>query len=181
MTAKPLLYSGADAVRAAEKIRQTHANQEQWPYVHCFPPVNSIPVNQTGSVVTPALSAQAVILTYKVPPGFKFIMTGVVAMYINSGTLGAFLPGQGLFTLDLNTPPGVTNIQASPVQGLTALTVPLGNYLAGVKWYLERAYEFAPLDELRWKGTNVGLPVGTPAFFAAGVFGWLLPAIKEPK
>lgn len=178
---KPLLYSGPDATRALEKIRQTHANQEAWPYEHCFPPVNSIPVNETNAIPTPAIGVQAVVLTFKVRSGYKFIMTGIVEMYINSGGLGAFVPGAALWTVDLNTPVGVPNIQASPVQGLTAVKVPFGNFLSGNKWYFDRPYEFAPLDVLRSKGTNVALPAGDPAYFASGFFGWLVPAIKEPK
>ncbi len=179
--AKPRLYSGPDATRALEVIRQTHANQEAWPYMHVYPPVNSQPVNETGAVPTPAVAAQAVILTYQVPTGWKFIMTGVVLGYINSGGLGAFVPGAALWTIDVNTTPGVSNVQAEPVQGLTRVKVPLGNFLSGNVWPLARAYEFAPLDTLRAKATNVALPAGDPAYFVAGFLGWRVPAIGEVK
>ncbi len=179
--AKPRLYSGSDAVRAMEKIRSTHANQEAWPYEHVYPPVNSIPVNATDAVVTPALAAVAEILTYKVPSGYRFIMTGVVLSYINTGGLGPFVPGDALWTVDLNTPTGVANIQASPVQGLTAVKMPLGSFTAGNVWWFARAYEFAPLDVLRSKATNVALGVGDPNYFASAFLGWLLPALKDTK
>ncbi len=179
--AKPRLYSGPDATRALEKIRQTHANQEAWPYPHVYPPVNSIPVNETNSVVTDVLTSTSVILTYKVPTGFKFIMNGCILGYINAGGLGAFVPGQALWTVKLNSIPGVTNIQASPVQGLTLLKMPLGNFLTGHIWYFSRAYEFAPLDVLRATAQNIGLGVGDPNYFTAAFVGWLVPALPNAK
>ena len=39
--AETLISSGPDATRALESIRKTHANQQAWPYEHCYPPVNS--------------------------------------------------------------------------------------------------------------------------------------------
>lgn len=178
---KPLLYSGPDATRALEKIRQAHANQEAWPYAHVYPPVNSLPVNQTDAVVTPAVAATAVILTYKVPSGFKFILKGCVLTYINAGGLGAFVPGAALWTVTLNTAAGVTNVQATPIQGLSLVKVPLGSFTAGQTWWFARAYEFAPLDILRATAKNVAVGAGDPNYFAAGFFGWLLPALANVK
>lgn len=181
MAQKARLYSGADSVRAMEAIRQTHANQEAWPYEHVFPPVNSIPVNATDAVVTPAQAAVATVLSYKVPSGFKLILTGIIQSYINAGGLGAFVPGAALWTVTLNTPVGVANVQASSLQGLTNVKVPMGSFLAGNVWYFARAYEFAPLDILRSTVLNVALGVGDPNYFASAFLGWLVPAIKEPK
>ena len=182
---RPRLYSGPDAVRAMEEIRKTHTNQEQWPYQHVFPPVNSIPVNETGSIVTPAqgLSGNAlnVILTYEVPEGSIFIMQGCVLGYINSGGLGAFVPGAALWTIDVNTAPNVTSVQNAPLQGLTNKTVPLGNFLTGNEWVFHRAYEFAPLDVIRCKGVNVALNVGDPNYFVAGIFGYRIPSVGNVK
>ena len=73
-------------------------------------------------------------------------MTGVVLGYINSGGIGSFVPGAALFSVDVNTAPGVASVQSTPVQGLTNVKVPLCSYLSGRKWKMERAYEFAPLD-----------------------------------
>ena len=168
------LYSGADAVRAAEKLRQEKEKHDNWPYEHCFPPPNSIPVNAIGSIATGALASVVVPLTYKVPSGYRFIMTAIVQDY----TGGAFTPGAALWTVDLNTPVGIPSVQAAPVQGLVAVPVRLGSFDLAQQWEFQRAYEFAPLDILRSKVTNVGLSVGTPNFFSSGFFGWLVPSVK---
>ena len=164
------LFTGRDAVRAADKLRALRSNQEMWPYVHIFAPPDSIPVHAITlvPVAVPAPAAQALVLQYKVPSGFSFIMTGIVQQY-NGGT---FTFGDGLWTVDRNTPLGGSNVQASPVQGLTALPTPIGSFQVTGPWMLPRAYEFQPIDIVRSKFTNVSL---APGLLVSGFFGYLVP------
>ncbi len=182
---KPQLYSGVDAARAMDKIRATHANQEQWPYQHVYPPVVSIPVNQTGFVATPVHGVTDtvgnVILTYKVPEGSVFIMQACVLGMVNAGGLGPFTPGQALWSIDVNTAPGVVSVQNTPLQGLTNVPFPLGNVLSGNQWWFARAYEFAPLDVIRAKGVNIAAQVGDPAYFVAAFIGYRIPSVGKVK
>ena len=154
MTAsRPRLFTGIDAVKAADKLRELRTNKEMWPYVHIFPPPDSIPVHAITltPVAVPAVGVQVEVLKYKVPSGFAFIMTGVVQQYQG----GTFLFGDGTWTVDRNTEIGVTSVQATPVQGLTNLPMPLGSFQVTAPWQLPRSYLFEPNDIVRSKFTEV--------------------------
>lgn len=164
------LYNGSDAVRAAEKLRALRANQENWPYPHVYPPIDSIPVHvitQTP-VATPGAGNQVEVLKYKVPSGYAFIMAAIVEQYQG----GVFTWGDGLWTVDRNQPIGISTVQGSPVQGLASLPTPLGSFTVTGPWELPRAYEFQPLDVVRSKFTDVS---AAPGLLLSGFFGWLVP------
>jgi hypothetical protein len=169
------LFTAQDAIRATEKVQDLRQRQEQWPYVHIFPPPDSIPVHQLTlvPVAVPATdSAQVEVLLYRVPSGFSFIMTAIVQQYQG----GTFTWGNGSWTIDRNTPVGVANVQASPVQGLTNIPVPLGSFIESGPWQLPRAYVFKPLDEIRSKFTQGIAPASTPnGLLVSGFFGYLVP------
>lgn len=175
MTKPFQLVNGVDAVRAAERLREQRQNQEQWPYLHVYPPADSIPVERIGTIASPAVGLTAVALAYTVPQGYRFILKSVLAQ----ATGGTFDPGDVTWTLTLNQDPAVSTLIGSRVQGLTTVPVSLGNWVYGTKWHLERSYEFAPLDELRWIGTNVNFGVGVPNYFTGGLFGYLIPSVRE--
>ena len=166
--------SGADATRALDKARETDPNKAAWPYVHLFPPPNSIPVHEIGNIVAPAQGALTQVLAYQVPSGHKFILQAILQNF--SG--GAFLPGDALWTVDRNTPIGIPSFQANPVQGLVAVPIPLGSIVAGTQWPFAMPYEFEPLDVLRSKVLSVNCPVGIGNYFTSGFFGYLIPALK---
>lgn len=174
--ARQFVLSGPDATRALDKTRDLEANKAAWPYVHVFPPPNSIPVHQITpvAVVCPAAGATAVVLAYRVPSGHRFVMEAILQAF----TGGAFIPGDALWSVDLNAPVGVFNVQGTPVQGLTALPIPLGSWVYGTQWPFKRAYEFEPLSLLQSKVRNVNLVAGAPNVFISGFFGYLIPALK---
>jgi hypothetical protein len=169
------VYSGVDAVKAADVVMRDQSNREKWPYMHVYPPVNAEPVHVIGSVETPALGAQVIVLEYPVPSGFRFYLRGIIQTYEG----GSFYSGQALWTIDRNTPVGVPNFQAQPEQGLIAVPVQVGSYHPWTVDEFARAYEFEALDIVRSKATNVSLGVGSPNFFTSGFFGYLVPDVGQ--
>jgi hypothetical protein len=169
------VYSGADAAKAADVLRRDQSNREKWPYMHVHPPPNAEPVHVVGSVVTPALNSQVVVLAYPVPSGFRFYLRGIIQSY-EGGALGS---GKALWTIDRNTPLGLANVQAQPEQGLVAIPLQLGSFSPFKINEFYRAYEFEPLDVVRSKATNVGLGVGDPNYFDTGFFGYLVPDVDK--
>lgn len=167
------VYSGVDAVKAADVLNTQQEQRESWPYVHVYPPQNAEPVEVVGSVVTPALGVQVVALAYRVPSGFRFHLRGIIHTFEG----GAFIPGLALWTLDRNTPIGVANIQAQPEQGLIAVAVRTGSFYPYTIKSFARAYEFEALDLVQLKATNVGLGVGDPNYFLSAFSGYLVPDV----
>jgi hypothetical protein len=169
------VYSGVDAIKAADVVRRDASNREKWPYMHVHPPVNAEPVHAIGTIATPALADQVVVLAYQVPKGFRFYLRGIIQSYEG----GAYGVGKALWTVDRNTPVGVANIQAQPEQGLVAIPVQLGSFVPFKIDEFYRSYEFEPLDIVRSKATNVGLGVGDPNYFTTGFFGYLVPDVDK--
>lgn len=167
------VYSGVDAVKAADAVRRDQNNRERWPYMHIYPPVNAEPVHVIASVFTPAVAAQIEVLRYNVPSGFRFYLRGIIQTYEG----GNFVPGDVLWTIDRNTPVGVASSQAQPEQGLVAVPVRVGSFNPFTVDEFARAYEFEPLDVVRSKATNVAVGVGTPNTFTSGFFGYLVPDV----
>ena len=167
------VYSGVDAVVAADVVRQDASNREKWPYMHVYPPVNAEPVHRIASVPTPDLGVQVVVLSYAVPSDFRFYLRGIIQTYDG----GNFVPGAALWTIDRNTPIGVANVQAQPVQGLVAVPQRVGSFSPFTMDEFARAYEFEPLDVVQSKVTNVALGVGDPNYFSSGFFGYLVPDV----
>jgi hypothetical protein len=159
-------------VLAAERLRRIYVRRRSWPYGYVFPAPLAVPVEQVATVAIPGVGSTALVLAYSVPEGFRFIMQALLL----DVTAGAFAPGDALWTVDLNTPVGVPNVQAMPVQGLTAVPVPLGSVAGGSTWPLVRPYEFGPLSLVQSKATNVGLGAGV---FTSGFFGYLVRHVPE--
>jgi len=175
VSARPVvqMLSGADSVRAADAYRiAAQARRDDWPYVHVFPPPNAIDVNVTAAVLTQAQAAPAIeILAYTVNSGKRFYLQAVVL-----GANLSFLPGDALFTVDRNSPVGVTNSQFMPEHGLVNINFQMGSFTVGKPWTLHRAREFAPLDVVRIKGTNIGLNAGAD-YYVCGLFGYEVPVL----
>jgi hypothetical protein len=155
-------------VRMAEVLRQTLKDRADWPYVHEFPPVGSIPVDFIADIPSPAVGVKTPVLVYQVPSGFRFFLAALLQDFNN-----AFNPGDALWTVDRNANPA--NTQGMSVQGLINVPVPLRRLLDGYGWELPRTYEFGPLDVVRSTVVNVNLGVGAPNFFTSGFFGYLVP------
>ncbi len=169
--------SAVQSIQAAEKVRIQRKNQCDWPYVHVFPPPNSLPVHQISPAVgVPVLAATVTVLTYTVPDGMRLFLKAILQAY--SG--GAFNPGDLLWTVTQNEPVGIADVQGAPVQGLIAVPVPLGSWAFGVQWEFERAYEFPPNQVVRSTCLNStgAIPAGAPNLLVSGFFGWLVPDVE---
>jgi len=184
VSAKPVrIFSGPDSVRAADAYRLAiQDRRDQWPYVHVYPPLNAIDVHVVGMLATQTQvgsgGAAAVVLTYQVNAGKRFYLQAVLL----GCNVSPFVPGDGLFTIDRNSPVGVTDSQFMPEHGLVNVPVQLGRVEPATssviaEWPLKRAREFSPLDIIRVKATNVNLAEGAPAFWVCGLFGYEVPSL----
>lgn len=164
---------GVEAIQAADKLRKRQKRVSDWPYVHIFPPPDSIPLHQISSAAVPAMAATAVVLSYQVPEGLRAYLIGILGDY-SGGT--AFTPGDLLWTVTQNRPTGIADVQGAPVQGLISLPVPLGQWQYGVWWPLPRAYVFQPETVIRSTVLNVtgNIPAGAPNYLVSGFFGYLV-------
>jgi hypothetical protein len=153
----------------AERVRRLRGRLQAWPYQHVFGDSNAIPVQEFHTIAAPAIGAGAVVLRYQVPSGFKFVLQALLQTYDQ-----AFAPGDALWTVDVNSPFGATNVQAFPIQGLIALPVPLGSLAGGSAWPLPRAFRFSALDVLQSKVENVALGGGQ---FTSAFLGYLEPDV----
>ncbi len=158
---------GVNLAEAAETV-MLERWRELWPYIHVYPPPDAITVHEIGSLADPTLPAVATeVLRYQVQPGLRFIMQAILLAH-SSDTIQ---PGDALWTVTVNADVS-TNFQAMAVNGLNAIDIPLGSYLAGNQWPFRRAYEFKGNDVVRAMVSNLSL---TGGFFVAGFFGYLIP------
>lgn len=175
MSAKPVqLFGGPAAVRAAEEVHKANRDRAaDWPYPHVYPPASAVDVCVIGTKVTQAQGAAAIeVLNYTVSSGKRFFLQAVVL-----GANVAIVPGQALFTLWRNLPPGVLNSQAQPEHGLAGINLQLGS-LDNRGWELRRAREFEQLDYLSVQAQNIGLSVGDPNYYVCGLFGFEVPVME---
>jgi len=173
-------FTAVDSSNAAEALRKKRAQQSDWPYVHLFPPPNSITVHQISPpVAVPAKGARAVVLSYQVPTGFRFFMPGILESF--SG--GAFNPGDLLWTVTVNQPTGIADTQGAPVQGLVNVPVPLGSWTFGTQWPFVRPYEFDEDSVVRSVCLNStgNVAAGAPNLLVSGFFGFLVPTLELGK
>ena len=157
-------------VRALEVVRQRVKEQSAWPYMHEFPPKNSIPVQAIAYIPSPVLNTVAVVLQYLVPEGFRFYLKAILQDFEGASIDVA----NALWTIDRDAQ--VSNVQGAPVQGFSQIPIPLGSVARGERWKLPRAYEFGALTLLRSTVVNQTLGVGLPNSFVSGFFGYLVPA-----
>jgi len=176
---KPLVrvVSGTESVKAANQLRTWEGRRDVWPYEWVYPPPDSQRVHQEGSIdvstLTPAVAAQ--VLSYEVQINYRFMLNGLVLLYIGSNT---FVPGDGnvVFGLDINVPIGVTSLQGYPVQGFDNSGIPKGGYISGIF----APYPLAPKPEVIGPGDTLRAKVTISASITQGrviaIFdGWLLP------
>jgi hypothetical protein len=171
------MFSGVDSVRAADAYRiAVQERRDQWPYVHIYPPPNSQDVNVIGTAATQAQGAAAIaVVTYQVNAGKRFYLQAVLLSAVLDVS-ASFVPGDALFTVDRNSPIGITDSQFMPEHGLVNVPVILGSPTNG-PWRLHRAREFGPLDIIRVKAVNVNLSVGVPTYYVCGLFGYEVPTL----
>jgi len=171
MSAVPRILSGADAARAADKLRRANERRAAWPYFHLEPPPDAIPVNQIGAPVdVPAAGSSVQVFSYLVPSNFKFVMQGIIqSLGFQAGF--AFNAGDSLWTVTVNPNNGV---QSNPVQGLINTPIPLGSWLFGTWWRFPMPYVFSGLDLISSVATNINLNAGPPNVYLTGFLGYLI-------
>jgi hypothetical protein len=164
---RPTKCGCSPAELAAERLRQALRRRERWPYDFIFPPSETVPVNELHFLSAPLAGGPAVVVfSFLVPAGYRFFLDAIQTDYTEGSP---FQPGAALWTVDVNSLS--PNAQAMPVQGLTALPVPLGSVAFGTRWPFERPYEFAALSVVRSTVQNVSLVGGE---FSSGFFGYLV-------
>jgi len=153
-----------------------------------YPPPGSKNVMEIGSVDAHSLieGTQGLILSYKVPQGFIFVLRDVVFEAVinpNAVPLVPPLSGSGVFTgvLDVNNPIGGSAIPVgTPVADFSAVTTYLGS-MANRPWRVygraKNTSVFLALTTLNWKVTyNATVPAAAgEVLFNAGLFGWEVP------
>lgn len=169
------MLSGPDSVRAADAYRlAVQDRRDSWPYVHRYAPPSATGVFKISTLaVETAGTGPVEILKYTVNAGKVFYLQGVIF-----GASATIVPGDALFTLDRNSPIGVTNSQFQPEHGLVNVPVALGSTVNGpfpVGANFGMARIFAPNDVIRIKGNNVNLTGNT--FYVCGIFGYEVPSL----
>jgi len=170
------ILSGPAALKASDRIRKQHNNQEDWPYEWLFPPKYARRIRPHGTLAVSAMTAgtQAVVLAYTVPTGFVLVLTHLFRTICNPS---GFVEGTGTATwvLDINRPLGVTSIQGYPVQGFEQDVVTLGS-VAGqplYPWPLIQPEILQSLDLLQEKVT-ITSDISDGVFYSCFV-GYLVP------
>ena len=169
---KPCLNRGHEWMEAqlAEKLRQERERRSAWPYHDLFPVAQDLEVNRIAVIVAPNQDGNLhVVLQYQVPSGFRFRMAAI----LQDGPTG-ISPGDASWVVDINAEIS-TSTQASRIQGLINLPVPLGSTADGRIWPFVMPYIFDPLTVIRSKVMNVHIVPGSPNFFTSGFFGFLEP------
>ena len=177
------VISGVEQAKAADKLRRLADRRAQWPYEWVFPPPDSQRVHQEASldVATGASGGPLVagtqyqVLAYQVQNNYRFMLNGLVQLYIGSNT---FVPGDGNVTwnLDVNIPVGITSPQGYPVQGFDNSGIPKGAYFSGIY----APYPLAPKPEIIGPSDTLRSKVTVSSSITTGriiaIFdGWLLP------
>lgn len=166
------LTSGADAVRAANRLKTPTAPSPPVPFPWDLPPKNSKPVCKSFSIVAPAVATPTVVVQYTVPDGFQFVLTDRVNAYAGS----AFIQGSGYarWTTDVNVTPGIVTPQGFPVEGMAGETFACGSL--EFPWPVRGYLVFEPLDVIRVKVTTTApITAGSPNFFTSVLLGWIWP------
>lgn len=168
------IASGPDALAAADAIRRAESRRGNWPYVHVYPPDNSIRRTPTGSVICPAAATQVLVLAFTVPQGFWFYLEQM-GLWTNAQNWN---PGDFTFTVDRDTPLGLTPLQGSPLNDWSAIQTTYG--FQGWPIRLARAELLAPSNLLQAKVTNINLGAAG-SYFTALFDGYLVPTTEFPQ
>ncbi len=138
-------------------------------------PWTARPVFAAGSVEAPAFGAvnQVIVATYTVPRGYSALLCGLVLGYVGGG--GSALPGQVLYTVDVDSPTAV------PVPGIghaekdyAFVRFQLGSFVPGDPWPVE--FRYYDQEQVRIKGQTVsGVATGAGNFLFGALIGWQWP------
>lgn len=139
------------------------------------PSKNSIDIYVSSSVAAPVPTVLTVLLSYQVPSGHQFALTGVMWTF---DPFGGFVPGSGdiIWTLDVNNPltPSALAIAGRYVQGFGAELAPIGSYEK--PWWFSRPRVFAPSDLIQLKGLTTVAIAQNSGNFNSRLIGYLWPS-----
>jgi hypothetical protein len=137
----------------------------RWPARWFYPTENSIPANPSGSVLAPAAAAKAVMVSFTVPRGFRFILEKYWHFY--QGTT-AFVEGSGALVFSL--------IQDAnrAVADMDQMLTTRGSPAAG-PWPLRSFLRFEEGTLLTYQVLNASQAVDASSFVSAGLCGRLEP------
>jgi hypothetical protein len=174
------MVTGPIATKMAKALERLQKRRDEWPFWWSFPAPDSTRVHAVGVVPSPAPATQTQILQYNVPSGYQFAFRKITQVYIGA----SFTPGSGdiVWTLDINTPLGVSAAQGYTVQGFANQIIPYGGFVGGffTGYELEKPEILGPLDQLRSKvTTDINIPVGAPNFFISIFDGLLYPSNEK--
>ena len=140
------------------------------------PSQNAIDIYVSNSLAAPAPTVLTVLLSYQVPSGHQFALTGV--MWNFEGPPGGFVPGSGdiIWTLDVNNPltPSALAIAGRYIQGFGSELAPIGSYEK--PWWFSRPRIFAPSDLIQLKVLTTIAINQNSGNFNSRFIGYLWPA-----
>lgn len=173
MSPKRSLVYGPQALVAAESLRQQQTKDKKWPYSWIEAPPGSKQDQGFGYLAIPAAGVVSEVMAYTVADGLSFYPTHVVFQVLGAN----WTAGDFLWTMDVNSPVGVSAPQSLPIDGYAAVPFPLGTL--EIAWEIPRAERnlLHSRDVLRIKATNVGLGVGAGQFLGL-VKGYLLASVE---
>lgn len=124
-------------------------------------------------------ATQNVVLAYTVPQGARFHLYALVQVFnLNPNSAGTYNPGDIVWTLDRNTPPGALIEQAIPVEDLAGLSTPLGSISPMYSdFQLIDPEVFEPGDVIRSK-VVVGASVAPGSGYFTSIFRGCLTPVK---
>jgi hypothetical protein len=166
--------NGPDSTRAADKIRRLVDSKAQWPYQWIYPPPNAKNRQPWGSVACPAGNTPTQIMSFTVPTGMRFYLTGMIRQFVGAG----FIEGAGnaLWTLALNSPVGANPVQALSIADFVNQPYTRGNFDQGPT-HFEMPEVFEAQDVISdIVVTDGSITPGAPNYFVTVLFGWTVPA-----
>jgi hypothetical protein len=136
------------------------------------------PVFASGFQVAPDYGAanQVILATYQLPRGYRAVLCGLVLGYVGGG--GAALPGQVLYTVDVNNDSAAV---VSPQSGYTEkdynqVPFQLGTLSPAEPWPVEFRHDQG--ETVRVKGYTVsGVATGAGNFLYAALVGFQWPSM----
>lgn len=131
------------------------------------------PVFAYGFQVAPDFGAanQVILTTYQVPRGYTALLCGLVTGYVGGG--GGALPGQLLFTVDVDNPSAavVSPAQGYPEKDYYLVPFTLGSLSPAEPWPTEFRHDQG--EEVRIKGYTVsGVTTGEGNYLFGALIGF---------
>jgi hypothetical protein len=166
--------NGVDSARAADKIRKLVDSKGQWPYPWVYPPPNAKNRQPWGSIPAPAGNTPTQIMSFTVPTGIRFYLTGMIRQFVGAG----FLQGSGnaLWTLAQNAPVGSNPLQALSIADFVNQPYTRGDFSQGPV-HFEMPEIFEAQDVISdTVVTDGSITPGAPNYFVTILFGWTVPA-----